>query len=126
MSDGPLALITAAPCSWSELCVCAVGPRHQCLDVLGRLRIHAAQLSQQKGLLEIDPAREEWLWVQACHASFCVSTAPLEGTVCPQDFPLVTRGDDGEWESTHHPFTAPTWEQEALMAPGMGPMPTLP
>jgi len=75
-----------------DLLLISVGPRHQCLDVLGRLRIHAAQLSQQKGLLEIDPAREEWLWVQ--------------------DFPLVTRGDDGEWESTHHPFTAPTWEQE--------------
>ena len=51
--------------------------------VLGELR---CKLARERGMIE--PGRYEWLWVV--------------------EFPLVEwNGDEGRWDSLHHPFTAP-------------------
>lgn len=76
-------------------------------QVMGFLRLYAAKLMQQKGLLTIPEDQFNFLWVV--------------------DFPLFTAYDsvmDGphqghklasEFEATHHPFTAPVPEDEHLL-----------
>ncbi|KAF7331803.1 AA-TRNA-LIGASE-II domain-containing protein [Mycena kentingensis (nom. inval.)] len=68
---------------------------------LGQLRLHLSQLAQSSGTFTL-PAEPHFLWVT--------------------EFPLFTRADEdkaflaqGRWSSTHHPFTAPMWQDiEAL------------
>lgn len=64
--------------------------------VLGRVRLLLASLAQATGELTL-PDEPHFLWVT--------------------EFPLFTRADPdkeflahGRWSSTHHPFTAPMWE----------------
>ncbi|KAK2466515.1 hypothetical protein APHAL10511_002157 [Amanita phalloides] len=63
---------------------------------LGRLRVRLSDLSQERGDF-INTKKPHFLWVT--------------------EFPLFTRADvekeflaRGRWSSTHHPFTAPMWE----------------
>ncbi len=60
-------------------------------EILGKIRLYCAEVLKTKGLLKIDPARFDFLWVI--------------------EFPLL--GFDREmnrWYSSHHPFTAPVAE----------------
>ncbi|KAF8633685.1 hypothetical protein AX15_001293 [Amanita polypyramis BW_CC] len=63
---------------------------------LGRLRLRLSELSQERGDFVVSK-EPHFLWIT--------------------EFPLFTRGDEdkdflaqGRWSSTHHPFTAPMWE----------------
>ncbi|THH11539.1 hypothetical protein EW145_g594 [Phellinidium pouzarii] len=63
---------------------------------LGKVRLHIAQLAEELGTYT-PPSKPHFLWVT--------------------EFPLFTRADDdkdflakGRWSSTHHPFTAPMWQ----------------
>ncbi|EKM59710.1 uncharacterized protein PHACADRAFT_250385 [Phanerochaete carnosa HHB-10118-sp] len=71
---------------------------------LGRLRLLLATLAQAAGELVL-PAAPHFLWVT--------------------EFPLFTRADPdkeflahGRWSSSHHPFTAPMWEDIEKMYDG--------
>jgi len=71
---------------------------------LGRLRLHLSELAQARG--DYIPAETpHFIWIT--------------------EFPLFTRADRekdflarGRWSSTHHPFTAPMWEDIDLMYSG--------
>jgi len=63
---------------------------------LGRLRLRLSEMSQERGRFTINK-EPHFLWIT--------------------EFPLFTRADvdkdflaRGRWSSTHHPFTAPIWE----------------
>ncbi|KAJ7368073.1 tRNA synthetases class II-domain-containing protein [Mycena albidolilacea] len=68
---------------------------------LGQLRLHLSELAQSSGKLSLT-TKPHFLWIT--------------------EFPLFTRSDGdkeflarGRWSSTHHPFTAPMWQDiEAL------------
>ncbi|KAJ7699863.1 tRNA synthetases class II-domain-containing protein [Mycena rosella] len=68
---------------------------------LGQLRLELSELAQSSGKLSL-PTEPHFLWIT--------------------EFPLFTRSDadkeflaQGRWSSTHHPFTAPMWQDiEAL------------
>ncbi|KAF7313620.1 AA-TRNA-LIGASE-II domain-containing protein [Mycena chlorophos] len=68
---------------------------------LGQVRLHLSELAQASGKLSLTSA-PHFLWIT--------------------EFPLFTRSDadkdllaHGRWSSTHHPFTAPMWQDiEAL------------
>ncbi|KAJ6629211.1 hypothetical protein B0H10DRAFT_2160656 [Mycena sp. CBHHK59/15] len=68
---------------------------------LGQLRLHLAELAQSSGALRLT-TKPHFLWIT--------------------EFPLFTRSDgdkeflaQGRWSSSHHPFTAPMWQDiEAL------------
>ncbi|KAI9019417.1 tRNA synthetases class II-domain-containing protein, partial [Phycomyces nitens] len=66
--------------------------------LMGRVRLHAASLMQEKGLLKLDKDKFKFLWVES--------------------FPLFTPDEQGirTWQSTHHPFTAPFNEDIALLS----------
>ncbi|KAI6047127.1 hypothetical protein EDC04DRAFT_2886947 [Pisolithus marmoratus] len=71
---------------------------------LGRIRIRLAEIAEQLGDY-IPPATPHFLWVT--------------------EFPLFTRADPdkdflahGRWSSTHHPFTAPMWQDIEAMYDG--------
>lgn len=64
--------------------------------ILGRLRLALSALAQSTGAFVL-PAAPHFLWVT--------------------EFPLFTHADEdkeflahGRWSSSHHPFTAPMWE----------------
>ncbi|KAJ3534202.1 hypothetical protein NM688_g7172 [Phlebia brevispora] len=72
--------------------------------ILGRLRLAIASLAQSSGDLTLPPA-PHFLWVT--------------------EFPLFTHADSdkeflahGRWSSSHHPFTAPMWEDIEKMYAG--------
>lgn len=72
--------------------------------MLGRLRLLLAQHAQAAGDLILSP-EPHFLWVT--------------------EFPLFTRADpdkdflaQGRWSSSHHPFTAPMWEDIDKMYAG--------
>ncbi|MCP5521765.1 MAG: aspartate--tRNA ligase [Verrucomicrobiales bacterium] len=65
-------------------------------EILGRIRLYAAELLQQQGKLSIDPKRFDFLWVV--------------------DFPLLSFDkENNRWYSSHHPFTAPVAEDIPLL-----------
>ncbi|PCH41393.1 hypothetical protein WOLCODRAFT_100460 [Wolfiporia cocos MD-104 SS10] len=71
---------------------------------LGRIRIEVANMAQSMGDLGLS-SEPQFLWVT--------------------EFPLFTRADadkeflaHGRWSSTHHPFTAPMWEDIEKMYEG--------
>lgn len=71
---------------------------------LGRVRLALAQLAESLGDLTL-PSDPQFLWVT--------------------EFPLFTRADadkeflaHGRWSSSHHPFTAPMWQDVEKMYAG--------
>lgn len=71
---------------------------------LGRLRLALANLAESLGDLTL-PSDPHFLWVT--------------------EFPLFTRADadkeflaHGRWSSSHHPFTAPMWQDVEKMYSG--------
>jgi aspartyl-tRNA synthetase len=93
LGEGPLraalALSGALP---DGLLIFSGGRRAATADVLGRLRLHVARL---ENLLRPEDFR--FLWVTG--------------------FPLLEwNGDEGRWDSMHHPFTSPRPEDLGLLA----------
>jgi aspartyl-tRNA synthetase len=65
-------------------------------EILGRLRLYAADLLKNQGHLDLDPNRFDFLWVE--------------------DFPLLSFDkEQNRWYSSHHPFTAPVPEDAQLL-----------
>lgn len=65
-------------------------------EVLGRIRLYAAELLTQMGRLSIDPDRYDFCWIE--------------------DFPLLSYDKENQrWYSSHHPFTAPVPEDIPLL-----------
>jgi aspartyl-tRNA synthetase len=65
-------------------------------EVLGRLRLYAAELLKTQGRLSLPPDRFDFLWVV--------------------DFPLLSFDkEQNRWYSSHHPFTAPVAEDISLL-----------
>ena len=74
-----------------DLILFAAGPWETSCEILGRLRLYAAELLEQLGRLHISKDRFDFLWVV--------------------DFPLLSYDKElGRWYSSHHPFTAPVPE----------------
>ncbi|KAG2227728.1 hypothetical protein INT45_004770 [Circinella minor] len=65
--------------------------------LMGRVRLHLANLLQEKGLLKIDPNTYKFLWIES--------------------FPLFSPDEQNirTWQATHHPFTAPFDEDIPLL-----------
>jgi aspartyl-tRNA synthetase len=83
LEEGDLVLFAAD--QWLNAC-----------ELLGKIRLYAADLLKQQGKLTIDPKQFNFLWVI--------------------EFPLL--GFDREqnrWYSSHHPFTAPVTEDVPLL-----------
>ena len=60
-------------------------------EILGKIRLYAADILKAQGKLTIDPNRYDFLWVV--------------------DFPLLSYDkEQSRWYSSHHPFTAPVAE----------------
>ncbi len=65
-------------------------------EILGRIRLYAAELLRAQGRLTLDPNRFDFLWVV--------------------DFPLLSFDkEQNRWYSSHHPFTAPVAEDIPLL-----------
>ncbi|KAL4081917.1 tRNA synthetases class II-domain-containing protein [Scleroderma yunnanense] len=84
-----------------------ISRRHSAVEggstALGRIRIQLSEIAQKLG--DFVPLSPHFLWVT--------------------EFPLFTRADPdkeflsrGRWNSTHHPFTAPMWEDIETMYAG--------
>ncbi|KAL4656114.1 aspartate-tRNA ligase, mitochondrial [Arapaima gigas] len=72
-----------------DLLILAAGQQDVVRPLLGKLRLHCANLLEEKGVAVRDPTAFHFLWVV--------------------DFPLFLPKEEepGELESAHHPFTAP-------------------
>lgn len=69
---------------------------HQACSILGRIRLEAAQLLTKRGHLNIPANQYNFLWVI--------------------DFPLMSFDEEqNRYVATHHPFTSPVPEDEALL-----------
>jgi aspartyl-tRNA synthetase len=78
-------IVFFAAAEWEKACA-----------ILGRIRLDCAQLLQKRGLLTLRPDDWRFLWVV--------------------DFPLMSHDEEqGRYVATHHPFTAPVPEDEALL-----------
>jgi len=65
-------------------------------EILGRLRLYAADILKTQGKLQIPDDRFDFLWVV--------------------DFPLLSFDkEQNRWYSSHHPFTAPVAEDVAML-----------
>jgi aspartyl-tRNA synthetase len=65
-------------------------------EILGRIRLYAADVLKQTGKLSVEPNRFDFLWVV--------------------DFPLLSFDkENNRWYSSHHPFTAPVAEDVPLL-----------
>lgn len=83
IEGGDLVLFAAA--DWQRAC-----------GILGRVRIDAAKLLQERGRIEISPDQYNFLWVI--------------------EFPLmIYEEDEGRYVSAHHPFTSPVPEDAHLL-----------
>ena len=83
IEEGDLVLFAAA--QWATAC-----------EILGRIRLYAAELLRAEGKLKIPTDRFDFLWVV--------------------DFPLLSFDkEQNRWYSTHHPFTAPVAEDIPLL-----------
>lgn len=83
LEEGDLVLFAAD--QWLNAC-----------EILGKIRLYAADVLKGLGKLALDPARFDFLWVV--------------------DFPLLSFDkEQNRWYSSHHPFTAPVVEDIALL-----------
>jgi aspartyl-tRNA synthetase len=83
MEEGDLVLFAAGP--WLASC-----------EILGKIRLYAADIQRAQGKLTIPADRFDFLWVV--------------------DFPLLSFDkEQNRWYSTHHPFTAPVAEDISLL-----------
>jgi aspartyl-tRNA synthetase len=79
-----------------DLILFAAGPWLGASEILGRIRLYAAEVLRAAGKLEVVPGRFDFLWVV--------------------DFPLLSFDkEQGRWYSSHHPFTAPVAEDAHLL-----------
>ncbi len=79
-----------------DLILFAAGEWLTSCEILGKIRLFAADFLKQQGRLNIPPGRFEFLWVV--------------------DFPLLSFDrEQNRWYSSHHPFTAPVAEDISLL-----------
>ncbi|MGA1235791.1 MAG: aspartate--tRNA ligase [Limisphaerales bacterium] len=79
-----------------DLILFAAGEWLQACEILGRIRLYAAETLRGMGKLEIPNDRFDFLWVV--------------------DFPLLSFDkEQNRWYSSHHPFTAPVAEDIPLL-----------
>ena len=79
-----------------DLILFAAGQWLTACEILGRIRLYAAELLQSQGRLTVDPNRFDFLWVV--------------------EFPLLSFDkENNRWYSSHHPFTAPVEEDIPLL-----------
>ncbi|KAF2075357.1 hypothetical protein CYY_003333 [Polysphondylium violaceum] len=99
-------LISQLDVNDGDVLLFSAGPRCLVEPLLGKVRIHCANMMKEKGLLEINPKKFNFLWVV--------------------DFPLFTPADymdeNSQLQSTHHPFTSPhPDDHHLLLNPSSGP-----
>lgn len=79
-----------------DLILFAAGEWRTSCEILGKIRLYAADLLKQQGRLSIPADRFDFLWVV--------------------DFPLLSFDrEQNRWYSSHHPFTAPVAEDIPLL-----------
>ncbi|NLH73454.1 MAG: aspartate--tRNA ligase [Verrucomicrobia bacterium] len=79
-----------------DLILFAVGEWTMACEILGRIRLYAAEVLKGQGKLAIPENRYDFLWVV--------------------DFPLLSFDkEQNRWYSSHHPFTAPVPEDIPLL-----------
>jgi aspartyl-tRNA synthetase len=79
-----------------DLVLFAAGPWQGACEILGRIRMYAAEVLKGSGRLGLASDRFDFLWVV--------------------DFPLLSFDkEQGRWYSSHHPFTAPVEEDVPLL-----------
>jgi aspartyl-tRNA synthetase len=79
-----------------DLILFAAGEWLHACEILGRIRLYAADALRTQGKLVIDPKRYDFLWVV--------------------DFPLLSFDkENNRWYSSHHPFTAPVSDDIPLL-----------
>jgi aspartyl-tRNA synthetase len=79
-----------------DLILFAVGDWTMACEILGRIRLYAAEILKAQGKLSIPENRYDFLWVV--------------------DFPLLSFDkEQNRWYSSHHPFTAPVPEDIPLL-----------
>jgi aspartyl-tRNA synthetase len=79
-----------------DLILFAAGPWLSACEILGRIRLYAAEVLKSAGKLSIPADRFDFLWVV--------------------DFPLLSFDkEQNRWYSSHHPFTAPVAEDAPLL-----------
>lgn len=79
-----------------DLVLFAAGEWLTSCEILGKIRLYAADVLKSLGKLSIDPNRFDFLWVV--------------------DFPLLSFDKEmNRWYSSHHPFTAPVEEDIPLL-----------
>jgi aspartyl-tRNA synthetase len=79
-----------------DLILFAAGPWLNAAEILGRIRLYAAEVLKANGRLLIPADRFDFLWVV--------------------DFPLLSFDkEQNRWYSSHHPFTAPVAEDIPLL-----------
>ncbi len=90
------ALTTKLGIAEGDLILFAAGSWQVACELLGRIRLFAAQTLAQNGALQIPSDRYDFLWVE--------------------DFPLLSFDKEtNRWYSSHHPFTAPLPEDIPLL-----------
>ncbi len=90
------ALATKLDVAEGDLIMFAAGPWQPACELLGRLRLYAAQTLAQAGTLHVPTDRYDFLWIE--------------------DFPLLSYDkENNRWFSSHHPFTAPLPEDVPLL-----------
>ncbi|MHB1305539.1 MAG: aspartate--tRNA ligase [Limisphaerales bacterium] len=79
-----------------DLILFAAGEWLMACEILGKIRLFAADVLKAQGKLVVDPKRFDFLWVV--------------------DFPLLSFDkEQNRWYSSHHPFTAPVAEDIPLL-----------
>jgi aspartyl-tRNA synthetase len=79
-----------------DLILFAAGEWLQACEILGRIRLYAAEVLRSAGRIELPARQFEFLWVV--------------------DFPLLSFDkEQNRWYSSHHPFTAPVPEDIGLL-----------
>lgn len=90
------ALASKLAISEGDLILFAAGPWQATCELLGRIRLYAAQTLAQNGTLQIPSDRYDFVWIE--------------------DFPLLSFDkENNRWYSSHHPFTAPLPEDIPLL-----------